>query len=70
MMHNELPITAGRYYLMRDVDRYSDAEFDSIEDARTALDAAIDDGEEKMWIAYGEVINDRVELMFEEGYEQ
>ena len=68
MMYNELPITAGKWYLMQDVDRYSDDEFDSIEDARTALDAAIDDGEEKMWIAYCEDFGDgRLELLFEEG---
>jgi len=57
--NNALPIIEGTYVLMQDVDRYDDTYYETLDDAREALDAAEEDGEEEMWIGCvedGEII--------------
>lgn len=65
---NALSAKEDKYYLMNDVDRFSDAEFATPEEAEAAMEEAeseLDDDEEStFWIARGDRVNDRIEYMF------
>ena len=66
--YNDCAVHEGKYYLMRDTDRFSDEEFDSLDDARDAMDEAYYDDFEDLWIGIGEDQGGtHIEIIFVEG---
>ena len=62
--YNDLVLVEGSYVLMCDTDRFNDAEYQTSDEAECAMNLAVNDGYEAMWVGYVERINDQLEIMF------
>lgn len=62
--YNDLVLVDGSYVLMCDTDRFDDVEYQTRAEAECAMDLAVDDGCDAMWVGRVERINDQLEIMF------